>query len=233
MNKNAIKSYANYAHDQLVNQIKLKAFDYGFTESCTPELNVDSVKGKILSIEEKNQLNALIKEVKHHGLEHVVEEVAYTWFNRFIALRFMEVNNRLPQRIRVFTNENNEFKPEIKTEALHLDIPGLDQKVVFDLIEQNDDEKLYKYLLLTVCNDMTTYLPDMFTSIKNQDYKVLLFPDGLLKEDSVLAKMISDIPEEDWKDETDNPDGPTNAVTIIGWMYQYYISKRHNEVINL
>lgn len=233
MNKNAIKSYANYAHDQLVKQIKLKAFDYGFTESCTPELNVDSVKGKLLSIEEKNQLNALIKEVKHHGLEHVIEEVAYTWFNRFIALRFMEVNNRLPQRIRVFTNENNEFKPEIKTEALHLDIPGLDQKVVFDLIEQNDDEKLYKYLLLTVCNDMTSYLPDMFTSIKNQDYKVLLFPDGLLKEDSVLAKMISDIPEEDWKDEADNPDGPTNAVTIIGWMYQYYISKRHNEVINL
>ena len=80
---------------------------------------------------------------------------------------------------------------------------------------------------------MTTYLPDMFTSIKNQDYKVLLFPDGLLKEDSVLAKMISDIPEEDWKDEADYPDGPTNAVTIIGWMYQYYISKRHNEVINL
>lgn len=233
MNKNAIKSYANYAHDQLVKQIKLKAFDYGFTESCTPELNVDSVKGKLLSIEEKNQLNALIKEVKHHGLEHVIEEVAYTWFNRFIALRFMEVNNRLPQRIRVFTNENNEFKPEIKTEALHLDIPGLDQKVVFDLIEQNDDEKLYKYLLLTVCNDMTSYLPDMFTSIKNQDYKVLLFPDGLLKEDSILAKMISDIPEEDWKDEADNPDGPTNAVTIIGWMYQYYISKRHNEVINL
>lgn len=233
MNKNAIKSYANYAHDQLVKQIKLKAFDYGFTESCTPELNVDSVKGKLLSIEEKNQLNTLIKEVKHHGLEHVIEEVAYTWFNRFIALRFMEVNNRLPQRIRVFTNESNEFKPEIKTEALHLDIPGLDQKVVFDLIEQNDDEKLYKYLLLTVCNDMTTYLPDMFTSIKNQDYKVLLFPDGLLKEDSVLAKMISDIPEEDWKDEADNPDGPTNAVTIIGWMYQYYISKRHNEVINL
>lgn len=233
MNKNAIKSYANYAHDQLVKQIKLKAFDYGFTESCTPELNVDSVKGKLLSIEEKNQLNALIKEVKHHGLEHVIEEVAYTWFNRFIALRFMEVNNRLPQRIRVFTNENNEFKPEIKTEALHLDIPGLDQKVVFDLIEQNDDEKLYKYLLLTVCNDMTSYLPDMFTSIKNQDYKVLLFPDGLLKEDSVLAKMISDIPEEDWKDETDNSDEPTNAVTIIGWMYQYYISKRHNEVINL
>ena len=233
MNKNAIKSFANYAHDQLVDQIKLKAFDYGFTESCTPKLKVDSVKGKILSIEEKNQLNALIKEVKYHGLEHVIEEVAYTWFNRFIALRYMEVNNRLPQRIRVFTNENNEFKPEIKTEALHLDIPGLDQKVVFDLIEQNDDENLYKYLLLTVCNDMTTYLPDMFTSIKNQDYKVLLFPDGLLKEDSVLAKMISDIPEEDWKDEADNPDGPTNAVTIIGWMYQYYISKRHNEVINL
>lgn len=233
MNKNAIKSYANYAHDQLVKQIKLKAFDYGFTESCTPEINVDSVKGKLLSIEEKNQLNALIKVVKQHSLEQVIEEVAYTWFNRFIALRYMEVNNRLPQRIRVFTNENNEFKPEIKTEALHLDIPGLDQKVVFDLIEQNDDEKLYKYLLLTVCNDMTSYLPDMFTSIKNQDYKVLLFPDGLLKEDSVLAKMISDIPEEDWKDETDNTDEPTNAVTIIGWMYQYYISKRHNEVINL
>ena len=125
----------------------------------------------------------------------------------------MEVNNYLPQKVRIFTNENNEFKPEILTEAIHLDLDNLDKQKVFDYIQNNNQEDLYKYLLLTICNDMNKYLPDMFTSIK--DYKALLLPDNLLKEDSVLDKLIKDIDEDSFKDQ----------VQIIGWLYQYYNSE--------
>ena len=213
MNKNAIKNYAVWARTELMKQVAQKAYEYDVTESSLPDYNTDNVNGRLLTVDEKKQLNELITEVKKNGYEHVIEEVAYTWFNRFIALRYMEVNNYLPQRIRVFTNDNNEFKPDLLTDAIHVELDGLDKQKVFDYIEENKQEKLYKYLLLTLCNDMNQYLPDMFTSIK--DYKTLLFPDNLLKEDSVLAKLITDIDEDSWADQ----------VQIIGWLYQYYNSE--------
>lgn len=175
MNKNAIKSYAVWARTELMKQVSQKAYEYGVTENSLPELNTDTINDRLLSSGEKSQLNELVREVRKNGFEHVIEEVAYTWFNRFIALRYMEVNNYLPRdlRVRVFTNENNEFKPEILSEALHLEMNGLDKQKVFDYIEQNKQEELYKYLLLTLCNEMNEYLPYMFTSIN--DYKTLLF----------------------------------------------------------
>lgn len=220
MNKTAIKNYAVWARTELMKLVTQKAYEYEVTEDSTPSYNTDSVHGRLLESEEKKQLNELINEVKKNGFEHVVEEVAYTWFNRFIALRYMEVNNYLPQRVRVFTNENNEFKPEILTEAIHLEIDGLDKQKVFKYIEDNNTEELYKYLLLTICNDMNQYLPDMFTSIN--DYKTLLFPNNLLKEDGVLARLVSDIDEDSWSDQ----------VQIIGWLYQYYIQMPKDELIH-
>lgn len=215
MNKNAIKSVAVWARTELMKQVSQKAYEYGVTENSLPELNTDTINDRLLSSDEKSQLNELVREVRKNGFEHVIEEVAYTWFNRFIALRYMEVNNYLPRdlRVRVFTNENNEFKPEILSEALHLEMNGLDTQKVFDYIEQNKQEELYKYLLLTLCNEMNEYLPFMFTSIN--DYKTLLFPDNLLNDDSVLARLISDIDEDSWLDQ----------VQIIGWLYQYYNSE--------
>lgn len=222
MNKNAIKSYAVWARTELMKQVSQKAYEYGVTENSLPELNTDTINDRPLSSDEKSQLNELVREVRKNGFEHVIEEVAYTWFNRFIALRYMEVNNYLPRdlRVRVFTNENNEFKPEILSEALHLEMNGLDTKKVFDYIEQNKQEELYKYLLLTLCNEMNEYLPYMFTSIN--DYKTLLFPDNLLKDDSVLARLISDIDEDSWLDQ----------VQIIGWLYQYYIQMPKDKLIH-
>lgn len=222
MNKNAIKSYAVWARTELMKQVSQKAYEYGVTENSLPELNTDTINDRLLSSDEKSQLNELVREVRKNGFEHVIEEVAYTWFNRFIALRYMEVNNYLPRdlRVRVFTNENNEFKPEILSEALHLEMNGLDTQKVFDYIEQNEQEKLYKYLLLTLCNEMNEYLPFMFTSIN--DYKTLLFPDNLLKDDSVLARLISDIDEDSWLDQ----------VQIIGWLYQYYIQMPKDKLIH-
>ena len=213
MNKNAIKNYAVWARTELMKQVTQKSYEYGVTESSLPGYNTDNVNSRLLTGDEKKQLNELITEVKKNGYDHVIEEVAYTWFNRFIALRYMEVNNYLPQRIRVFTNDDNEFKPDLLTDAIHVELDGLDKQKVFDYIEENKQEELYKYLLLTLCNDMNQYLPDMFTSIK--DYKTLLFPDNLLKEDSVLAKLITDIDEDSW----------TDQVQIIGWLYQYYNSE--------
>lgn len=233
MNKTAIKNFAIWARQELMARVAQKAYTYGVTETELPAQNTDAVNGRLLSNDEKNALNELVRQIKMHtykekkgkkevevsGFTHVIEEVAYTWFNRFIALRYMEVNNFLPQRIRVFTNEYNEFKPEILTDAIHVELEGLDQQKVFEYIEQANDEGLYKYLLQAICSDMHQYLPEMFTSIS--DYKVLLFPDNLLDENSVIGRMISDIPEEDWKDQ----------VQIIGWLYQYYNSELKNIVM--
>lgn len=213
MNKSAIKNYAICARNELIARVSQKAYEYGVTEKETPKYDSESVNGKLLSNTEKKQLNELISQVNKHGLTHVMEEVAYTWFNRFIALRFMEVNNYLPQKVNVFTDGNNNFKPQILSEAIHLEIDGVDKKKVFKLIEQNNQEELYKYLLLSVCNDMNNYLPDMFTPIT--DYKALLIPDHLLNEGSIIDRLIKDIPEEDW----------TDQVQIIGWLYQYYNSE--------
>lgn len=213
MNKSAIKNYAICARNELIARVSQKAYEYGVSEKETPKYDSELVNGKLLSNTEKKQLNELILQVNKHGFNHVMEEVAYTWFNRFIALRFMEVNNYLPQKVNVFTDGNNNFKPQILSEAIHLEIDGVDKKKVFKLIEQNNQEELYKYLLLSVCNDMNNYLPDMFTPIT--DYKALLIPDHLLNEGSIIDRLIKDIPEEDW----------TDQVQIIGWLYQYYNSE--------
>ena len=221
MNKSAIQKYAIWARNELIEKVTLKAFEYGVSKDEIIDANADSVNGKILTSKEKSQRQQLISKVNELGFDETIEEVAYTWFNRFIALRFMEVNNYLPTRIRVFTNENNEYKPEILKEALNLEFDGLDKQYIFNCIQENKDDGLYKYLLIAQCNDMGQYLPGMFTKIS--DYKVLLFPDNLLREDSVLGRLISDIDEDSWLDQ----------VQSIGWLYQYYISERHNQVINI
>lgn len=147
-----------------------------------------------------------------------MEEVAYTWFNRFSALRFMEVNNYLPSRIRVFTDAEGNFKPEILTEAIHLELDGLDMEKVYALKDANDSEVLFKYLIITQCNALSGVLPGMFQKIA--DYTELLFPDNLLREGSVVEQMVTKIPEEDWKDQ----------VQIIGWLYQYYNTEPKDKV---
>lgn len=190
------------------------ALKYGVSDKEIGNPNDDSVGGHLLSSTEKKQRAALIERIKEKGYEHVMEEVAYTWFNRFSALRFMEVNGYLPTRVRVFTDENNAFKPQILTEAIYLELDGLDMEKVYAYKEANDDDKLYKYLLITQCNALNSVLPGMFQKLS--DYTELLFPDNLLREGSTLHQMIELIDEEDWKD----------AVQIIGWLYQYCNSER-------
>jgi type II restriction/modification system DNA methylase subunit YeeA len=218
MDKNAIKKYAVWARNELITRVSQKALLYGITKNNIVDAAADSINDKLLTDTEKKQRQALIAQIKEKGFEQVMEEVAYTWFNRFSALRFMEVNGYLPSHVRVFTNQENNFKPQIITEAIHLEMDGLDMEKVYAFKEADKTEELYKYLLITQCNALNKILPGMFQRIS--DYTELLLPDNLLREGSVIEQMISLIPEDDWKD----------AVQIIGWLYQYYNSEPKDTV---
>ena len=218
MDKNAIKKFAVWARTELIARVSLKGVEYGITEDNIEDVNADSVGGKVLTANEKKQRQALIAEINDKGYKQVMEEVAYTWFNRFSALRFMEVNGYLPSHVRVFTDEENNFKPQIIAEAIHLDLDGLDMEKVYELKDAEKTEELYKYLLIVQCNALNKILPGMFQKIA--DYTELLLPDNLLREGSVIQQMIELIPEDDWKD----------AVQIIGWLYQYYNSEKKDDV---
>ena len=218
MDKNAIKKFAVWVRTELIARVSLKGVEYGITETHIDDANADSVGGKVLTSEEKKQRQALIAEINAKGYKQVMEEVAYTWFNRFSALRFMEVNGYLPSHVRVFTDEENNFRPQIITEAIHLDLDGLNMEKVYELKEAEKNEELYKYLLIVQCNALNKILPGMFQRLS--DYTELLLPDNLLREGSVIQQMIEMIPEDDWKD----------AVQIIGWLYQYYNSEKKDDV---
>ncbi len=218
MDKNALKKYAVWARRELMIRVGQRSVFYGVTESDYGDASADSVNGRVLSALEKKQRQALIVQIQKKGYKEVIEEVAYTWFNRFLALRFMEVNGYLPAHVRIFTDENNQFKPQILAEAINLDLDGLDIEQVYAYKDANQTEELFKYLLIIQCNALNKVLPKMFQKI--EDYTELLLPDKLLREGSVIEQMITLIPEQDWKD----------AVQIIGWMYQYYNSEKKDEV---
>ena len=218
MEKNSIKKFAVWARTELLTRVAQRAARYGIEKDNMINVNADSINGVLLSQDEKIQRRALIRQINEKGYDQVVEEVAYTWFNRFIALRFMEVNGYLPSHIRVFTNENNEFIPEILSEAINLDFAGLDMQKVYQLQDENKTEELYRYLLIVQCNELNSALPKMFQRLN--DYTELLLPDNLLRNGSVLEQMVSLIPEDDWKDQ----------VQIIGWLYQYYNSELKDKV---
>lgn len=221
MSKTAIKNFAIWARVQLIEAAKQRAYEYEITENGENKANLDTIGGRLLTADEKKQRQQLIAEIGRKGYTQVMEEAAYTWFNRFIALRFMEVNGFLPSKVRVFTDENGNFKPEILKEAMTVEIDGLDRSIVLDLLDKQNNEELYKYLLITQCNALNQGLPYMFEKISN--WTELLFPANLLRPDSVLGQMVTEIPKEDWQD----------AVQIIGWMYQYYNSELKDDTFAL
>ena len=209
MDKNAIRRFAIYAREELIKRVTIQAATYGVTGK-DDDAGAVNAGDRVFSPEEREWRGQLVRRVRRDGFEQVMEEVAYTWFNRFSALRFMEVNGYLPSRVRVFTDEANAFRPQLLAEALHLELEGLDRERVLDLKGKNDDEALYRYLLITQCNALAGVLPGLFQRLDAETS--LLCPDNLLHEDSVLAHLVADIPEEDWRDQ----------VQVIGWLYQYY-----------
>ena len=217
MDKNAIKKFAVWARRELAERVRDRMYRFGITEKSvadkTIDYNADNVNGVVLSGVERRQRKALVDRIYNcgnNGYEQVIDEVAYTWFNRFCALRFMEVNGYLPTHVRVFSDECNNFKPQILDEALNIDLDTVNRDTVYELKSANKTEELFKYLVIAQCNALSNVLPRMFQRIA--DYTELLFPDGLLRTGSVVEQLVTAIPQEDWQD----------AVQIIGWLYQYY-----------
>lgn len=218
MDKNAIKKYAVWARRALIGSVTQRAALYGIAAEDAGDTRAEVVMGRVLSSTEQRQRRSLIERIRTEGYTAAIEGIAYTWFNRFIALRFMEVNGYLPSRVRVFTDENDAFRPQIMTEALDLTMEGIDPQQIYAFKNANDDEGLFKYLIIAQCNALNAILPRMFQRIG--DDTELLFPENLLRDGSVVHELITRIPAEDWQDK----------VQIIGWLYQYYNSEPKDTV---
>lgn len=223
MDKSAIKKFAVWARKRLIEDITQKAFEYGITEkeiARAEKVSSDtvSINGKLIRMREAKQREALVARINEKGFNEVIEEVAYTWFNRIIAIRFMEVNGYLPTSVRVLSSEEpGKAVPDIVTNALYIDL-GQDPEVVHEYLDKHDDEGLFRYLFIKQCNRLSEILPMLLEKI--DDYTELLLPDNLIGEGSVIRRLVNDISEEDFRDQ----------VEIIGWMYQYYISEKKDQV---
>ncbi|MGN8842997.1 BREX-1 system adenine-specific DNA-methyltransferase PglX [Niallia sp. HCP3S3_B10] len=225
MNKTALKTFATNARRELLKKVEARAMKIGITEDNIKKADIESsdaifIDGRQLSKEEKIQRDRLIDRIGQIGFKRVMEEVAYTWFNRFTALRFMEVNDYLPTKVRVLSSTNvDSNEPDMMKEALELDL-DLDKEYIYELKMNNNSEELFKYLIIKHCNDLNRYMPFMFETI--DDYTEILFPDGLLSTDSFIRLMTNTevIPEDNWE-----------KVEVIGWLYQYYIAEENERVI--
>ena len=210
MDKNAIKKYAVWARRELIERVSQCAYQYGVTDDNPNPDEHRTMEGRPLTEKEQRQRERLVAEVKAHGYQQTMEAAAYTWFNRFAGIRFMEVNGYLPSGVRIFSGDDGTFQPEILKQCVTMDEDWLDKEKIFALKEANDTDELYKYLVIAQCNALGEILPAMFERIA--DWTELLFPEHLLRERSVLSHLVTDIAEDDWRD----------AVQIIGWLFQYY-----------
>ena len=224
MNKTQLKNFAVAARVALIERVKDRARGFGIDEkTCAggaviPSKMVQTLGGALLSQTEINQRDALLARIQGRGYDQVMEETAYTWFNRFIALRYMQEHNLLPVSVRVLPDAPGAL-PELVRQAQNVELDGVDFSHVVELLEGNRTETLYTELLIALCNQLSDVLPQMFEPIS--DYTELLFPDGLLREDSVLA-MLAAVDAENWAD-----------IQVIGWLYQYYNTELKNETFEL
>lgn len=232
MDKNILKKFAIESRQELISKIenKIKTFyiDEDFSKEQNGDVIVLSNENHLLSLskkeyEDREKLKVRVNEL---GLEQVIEEAAYTWFNRIIAIRYMEIHDYLPLTkdnrslgIRVLSSKDNNLDPEIM-KFMNLTNPDLDIDFKKEkYIELKDDNEKYKYVLLLVCKKLGRVIPQVFGG--STDYIDLLIPDNLLNETGFINKIIKDIP-------TDN----YSQVEIIGWLYQFYINEKHEQVID-
>ena len=248
MNKTAIKNFAVWARQKLISDITYKAGMLGISEHgiadklphSTSDLefydigtkDYAEVSGK--EIKQRNALvNAIRKKEKENGdyksaFGYVIEEVAYTWFNRLIAIRFMEVNDYLPSGVRVLSSENKAKKePDLVTTPFDTDLEftSYEQDRIIQLKDDNKLDELFRMLFIKQCNKLHDVLPELFE--KTDDYSELLLTVSFTDSDGVLFHLVHDIEEDDFNVEKEG------QVQIIGWLYQYYISEKHSSVIDI
>ena len=222
MNKNKLKAYAPQARRDFTAAVKARAALLGISgDGVSPASrsgDVVIVEGREWPAKVGAQRDRLVAKIGKEGFGAVMERVAYTWFNRFAALRYMELHDYLGHGHRVLSNRDGGL-PEILAHAGEVELPGLDKARVVELRLAGDrDGDLYRMLLVAQCNALSATMPFLFERI--DDESELLLPDNLLRTDSVVAKMVSSVDEGDWE-----------PVEIVGWLYQFYISEKKDAVI--
>jgi len=224
MNTSNIKKYAPQARNDFIAAMRKQAAKYGITaDSILPA----EQKGDLLLIGDQvfplsvmKPREKLIKRIQTSSFEQTIDYIAYSWFNRLCAIRYMECKGLLDHGRRVLSSaDGSAGLPQILEECLDIDLPGLDASRVAELkLDGNKDEELYRELLLAQCHALNQVMPLLFEQVS--DESELLLPDNLTKTDSLIRDLVSSIPEEDWSD-----------VQIIGWLYQFYISEKKDQVI--
>ena len=232
MDKTKLKNFAVNSRNKLIEDTIYRLNLLGISENGIQDpieaegMQTFQIGNSTFSIydEEINKRNDIIQEIEVKGFEPFVEEVAYTWFNRMIAIRYMEVNNYLPTKTRVLSSETEgKLEPDILTEALDIDLDYTqeDKELIFKLKDENRLDELFRFLFIKQCNMLNEILPGLFNT--TNDSLELLLNISFTSEESVVRQLIDTIPEEDF----------TNQVEIIGWLYQYYISEKKDQVINI
>ena len=222
MNRSALKKYAPQARLDFIEAVTLRTRRLGLdpTMSVSVEQTGDVllIGGQPFQASVAKQRSVLARRIQQQGFNAVIEALAYTWFNRLVAIRFMELKGYLSHGYRVLSHPQG-HQPEILDHVQHLDLPGLDKAEVIRLkTAGNQDEALYREILLAQCHELHRYMPFLFEAL--DDATELLLPDNLLRTDSPIARLVSDIEEADWQE-----------VEVIGWLYQFYISEKKDEVI--
>ncbi len=223
MNRTKLKTYAPQARRDFIQAMTDRAAYFGLTAKKTEPVvekgDVAVIGGRSFPVAVAKKRKALEDRIKRHGFEQTMEAMAYTWFNRLVAIRFMELHGYLEHGYRVLSHPEGKPTPEILEHAEHVELPGLKKEAVIDLkLAGNKEGELYRLLLTAQCNALHTAMPFLFERI--EDETELLLPDNLLNSDSLMRKLVGEIEEEDW-----------NEVEIIGWLYQFYISEKKDEVI--
>ncbi len=223
MQTSKLKTYAPKARRDFIAAVTRRAAKFGITAK---DISPNREEGELVFIEGQPypksvgaQRAKLAARIAQQGFQQVMEAAAYTWFNRFAAIRFMELHGYLEHSFRVLSHPAGNVLPEILEQAQHVQLPGLDRERVIALkMDGTRDEELYRDLLLAQCRALHQAMPFLFEPV--DDETELLLPDNLLQTDSLIRELVTAIPEEDWQE-----------IEIIGWLYQFYISEKKDQVI--
>lgn len=246
MNKTAIKNFAIWARNKLIADVSYDARLIGITEDGiakplpqsfgdTQFFDIGTAEPYSISGEAVRQRDKLIEVIQQKekdtdyktAYQYVIEEVAYTWFNRLIAIRFMEVNDYLPSHIRVLSSESGKLEPDLVTTPFDAELPFTEEEEtqIFQLKQDNKLDEVFRILFLKQCNALNEILPALFEKTKN--YTELLLNLSVTNQDGVIYHLIHDIPEDDFNVKE------SGQIEIVGWLYQYYISQKHEEVVDI
>lgn len=210
MNDSALKSFCTWARTELIKGVEAQMVRYGITEPAPAPVGSETVNGLPLSpaeIEQRDELLRMQAEVGHEALR---DRAAYTWFNRIVAIRFMDARGWLPSRMRMLSRADGSHGSEAVENALDVEITTADTDRIAELKMAGLDEPLWRYLFVAQCEELADCLPGVFERVGGA--MELLLPQGLMMADSVAGKLNAVLTDEDWRE----------GVTVLGWMYQYY-----------